>query len=431
MRKIENSPFVVTLHYIYETQNSLYLVLELLSGGEIFKIDNGKLSKQHAKYILYNLIKGIRDLRNHNIIHRDLKPDNIIFKYKDKDVLQNELKIVDFGLSSFTMSDTFLIHRKCGTPGFIAPEVINLQPDHTADRCENCDIFSVGMIFFFMLTGKIPYDGDDIYAIMKKNKAGVIDFNISELNGISSDCKDILLRMLDLDSTQRITPEETIHHPYFNDFQNYTKTISLKSLSCDFDNEKTDLSDEALDEFKDGEGIEKMMDTVNLAQNFNQMKERYKPTPSFQMKNSFHFNNNTDFRNPVDTNSDINSQADALRSHISYSVNASFDVSGGSRGGEKRITHIRKSTKNNQEIYRAVLKKNTQINEKKDNDNSVSQASQKDSSSSGKSSDKESLEQKKTEIIESINMIKKEITGTSSPHLYKQPSLLSKFANNH
>lgn len=125
MRKID-SPYLVGLKYVYETHNSLYLVLELLSGGEIFKIDDGQLNTQHAKFILYNLLKGIRDLRKANIIHRDLKPDNIIFKYKDRNVMDNELKIVDFGLSSFTQQTTFLVHRKCGTPGFIAPEVIHM-----------------------------------------------------------------------------------------------------------------------------------------------------------------------------------------------------------------------------------------------------------------------------------------------------------------
>jgi calcium-dependent protein kinase len=177
MRRID-SHYLVSLKYVYETHNSLYLVLELLSGGEIFKIDDGKLNTQHSKFILYNLLKGIRDLRKFNIIHRDLKPDNIIFKYKDRNVMDNELKIVDFGLSSFTHPTTFLVHRKCGTPGFIAPEVIHMQRDQTADMCGNCDIFSVGMIFFFMLTGIIPYDGDDIYQIMHNNKQGTINFKI-------------------------------------------------------------------------------------------------------------------------------------------------------------------------------------------------------------------------------------------------------------
>ena len=162
MRRIDSS-YSVRLEYIYETENSLYLVLELLSGGEIFKIDEGHPSKQHAKFIIYNLLKGVRDLRRSNIIHRDLKPDNIAFKHKGRAVMDNELKIVDFGLGTFALKDTFLVHRKCGTPGFIAPEVIHMRADDTPDICNNCDIFSLGMIFFFMLTGIIPYDGDDIY----------------------------------------------------------------------------------------------------------------------------------------------------------------------------------------------------------------------------------------------------------------------------
>lgn len=185
MRMID-SDYSVKLEAIYETKNSVYLVLELLEGGEIFKIDNGKLIKSHAKYILYHLLKSLRDLRKNNIIHRDLKPDNIIFKYSDCSILENQIKLVDFGLSAIAEQETYLIHRKCGTPGFIAPEVINMSKNATPDSCINCDIFSVGMIFFFMLTGIIPYDGEDIYDIMKNNKKATIDFNIPELRKLDA-----------------------------------------------------------------------------------------------------------------------------------------------------------------------------------------------------------------------------------------------------
>jgi serine/threonine protein kinase len=217
MRAIE-SDYSVTLEAVYETKNSVYLVLELLEGGEIFKIDNGKLVKSHAKYILYNLLKALRDLRKKNIMHRDLKPDNIIFKYSDCELLENQIKLVDFGLSAICDESTFLIHRKCGTPGFIAPEVINMKKDHTADMCSNCDIFSVGMIFFFMLTGIIPYDGEDIYEIMKNNKKADINFDIPELKKFSPECLSLLYSMLELSPENRITPKEAMAHPYFNDY---------------------------------------------------------------------------------------------------------------------------------------------------------------------------------------------------------------------
>lgn len=87
--RILESDLSVKLKGVYETENSIYIVLELLSGGEIFKIDNGKLSSAHSKYILYNLLKAVKDLRTHNIIHRDLKPDNVILKYSDCDILEN------------------------------------------------------------------------------------------------------------------------------------------------------------------------------------------------------------------------------------------------------------------------------------------------------------------------------------------------------
>jgi len=256
MRMID-SDYSVNLIAIYETRNSVYLILELLEGGEIFKIDNGKLSQTHSKYILYHLLKSLRDLRKNNIIHRDLKPDNIVFKKEGCTLLENRIKLVDFGLSTLSLKETVLIHRKCGTPGFIAPEVINMSKESTADICHNCDIFSVGMIFFFTLTGIIPYDGEDIFEIMENNKKAVIDFDVKELKKFSGECIDLLKKMLEINPEDRITPLEALKHPYFNDYTKYKTRISmLMDGDSEEDSPEHDVSEETHE------------DSVNLAENF-------------------------------------------------------------------------------------------------------------------------------------------------------------------
>jgi serine/threonine protein kinase len=370
MRMIE-SDYSVKLEAVYETKNSVYLVLELLEGGEIFKIDNGKLVQSHAKYILYHLLKSLRDLRKKNIIHRDLKPDNIILKEADCSILDNQIKLVDFGLSAISLQDTYLIHRKCGTPGFIAPEVINMAKTDTADMCENCDIFSVGMIFFFMLTGIIPYDGEDIYEIMKNNKKATINFDIPELKKFSPDCIELLKLMLALKPEERITPTEAIKHDYFNDYQKYKTALSM-TIDDDYTTDDTnglEVADEK------GE-----FESINLAANLEKIKNRYQPTPSFRLKNSIHFNPNPELQNGTDTFNEINSNYSGSPDHRSDSRS---QVSGGSRMTKDfiiRMTPLQRNRKANlgqkKEFYRNVLLKNT-LQGKTDKTDATSTSSKK------------------------------------------------------
>lgn len=217
MRKVD-SDYLVKLEAVYETHNSVYLVQELLEEGPIFYKGLCHVESVHAKYISYQLLKGVRDLRKHNIVHRDLKPDNIILLHQNIGLLENKIKIVDFGLGAISHFSTSLVHRKCGTPGFISPEVLNMKAHTTADSCSNSDIFSVGIIFYFMITGKMPFEGEDVYKIIEKNKSGKIDFLIPELSRVSSACRSLLKSMLEINPSSRITPEKALEHEYFSDF---------------------------------------------------------------------------------------------------------------------------------------------------------------------------------------------------------------------
>jgi serine/threonine protein kinase len=151
-------PNIMEAIEIHESSNSLYLVMELLEGGEICSFQKGKLDQESTSHILRSILKALVHLDIKGIMHRDLKPDNIIFKKKDCSASENTVKLVDFGLASRCDVDNYLF-RRCGTPGFIAPEVINSKKDDTTMFSTKCDIFSAGVIFYFMLTGKIPYEG--------------------------------------------------------------------------------------------------------------------------------------------------------------------------------------------------------------------------------------------------------------------------------
>lgn len=187
MRQVQSERFV-GLEAVYETANSVYIIMELLQGGPIWSKHSPKLEERHAKFLIYQILKGVRDMRKLGIIHRDLKPDNIIMLHKDLDLSHNQVKIVDLGLGTFFKASTSLIHRVCGTPGFMAPEVIRMKPQALPESCSNSDIFSVGVIFYSLITGKMPYKGKRCKDVLRENYSGRIDFNLPELSSVSAHC---------------------------------------------------------------------------------------------------------------------------------------------------------------------------------------------------------------------------------------------------
>jgi len=147
-----NHPNILKLHQVYETETSYYLILELCRGGNLGqKIKNFKQIEENTiQPILKGLLKGVDYLRINNIIHRDLKIENILFKENlEKETVDN-VKIIDFGLASHIgqNSKPDKLFVKCGTPGYIAPEI--LAASETADYNEKCDVFSLGVIFHLM-----------------------------------------------------------------------------------------------------------------------------------------------------------------------------------------------------------------------------------------------------------------------------------------
>jgi len=127
----------------------MYIIIEYMKGKELLKRIQKKknLSEVTIMKIVYNLLQGLKDLHDKGIMHRDLKLENILLRSKHSLV---DVCIVDFGLATFVDEKEYLF-RRCGTPGFVAPEIIILRENERYN--EKCDIFSVGVIFYFLLKG--------------------------------------------------------------------------------------------------------------------------------------------------------------------------------------------------------------------------------------------------------------------------------------
>lgn len=148
-------PHIVKVYEFFENENHIFIVMELLENGELFdKIKQAQhFSESQAKKSIREILEAVNYLHKKKIVHRDLKPENILFSKNDV------LKIADFGTSKF-FSKTKM-KKTHGTPYYIAPEVINGHYN------EKCDVWSIGVIMYILLSGYPPFNGPNDEQIME------------------------------------------------------------------------------------------------------------------------------------------------------------------------------------------------------------------------------------------------------------------------
>jgi serine/threonine protein kinase len=228
MQKLKH-PYIMNLEEIHESKNSVYLVVELLEGGELLHYISNKdsLSTVDFYQVMKCILEALAYMAEKNIMHRDLKPDNMILKERNK-LHQCTLKIVDFGLSTVCDIPEYLFKR-CGTPGYVAPEVINAPSNVNIHYGPKCDVFSVGVIFYIMLTQRSPFDGKSFKEILQKNKNCHIDFDHYRLQSNAS-ARDLLIRMLDKNPETRVSAKDALKHPFFTEIEEARAPIEKKTF---------------------------------------------------------------------------------------------------------------------------------------------------------------------------------------------------------
>lgn len=214
-------PNIITLYDVYITDEKIYIVMELMSGGELFDfvVAKGTLNEEEASQIVNKVTSALVYMHSKNIIHRDLKPENLLLTHKPKSGDDIDVKIIDFGLSKVMaepVAQSFL-----GTRGYLAPEMLQ-----RLEYTRSVDAWALGVIVFVLLCGCLPFD-DDSQMIptdaMVKTKF-LLRFP-RWAKDLSPSAKDLLSKLLDIDPRRRYTAEQALSHPWV-----VGKTASKDSL---------------------------------------------------------------------------------------------------------------------------------------------------------------------------------------------------------
>uniref|UniRef100_A0AAV2LPP2 Uncharacterized protein n=1 Tax=Knipowitschia caucasica TaxID=637954 RepID=A0AAV2LPP2_KNICA len=200
--KLIEHPHVLKLYDVYENKKYLYLVLEHVSGGELFDylVKKGRLTPKEARKFFRQIISALDFCHSHSICHRDLKPENLLLDEK------NNIRIADFGMASLQVGDS-LLETSCGSPHYACPEVIRGEK-YDGRRA---DAWSCGVILFALLVGALPFDDDNLRNLLEKVKLGV--FHMPHF--IPPDCQSLLKGMIQVDPGKRFTLEQIQKHTWY------------------------------------------------------------------------------------------------------------------------------------------------------------------------------------------------------------------------
>ncbi|KAL7543707.1 hypothetical protein ACHAXR_013201 [Thalassiosira sp. AJA248-18] len=217
-----DAPGFLRLRNIFETGEQLVLELELLQGTDLFQhiSSRGVLDEVGAAHIMRDLLNCLNVLDHVGIAHRDIKPANLLM-CRDDESSGTKIKLADYGMSSFVGVDN-LVRGRCGTPGFVAPEI--LLTGVSGGYGNKVDMFSAGVTLYVMLAGYEPFYGESDAELIDANREAKVDFPhadwhsaslcLNMAHAVSIEGRDLVERMLVVDPLKRIGPSEALRHPW-------------------------------------------------------------------------------------------------------------------------------------------------------------------------------------------------------------------------
>lgn len=209
-----NHPCLIKTEAFFQTEESYYIVLELMRGGELLERikSKGQLPEDITKLYFYQMLKGVQYLHQNDIIHRDLKPENVLLSSTEDQCL---IKITDFNQSKI-LEESSLMKTLCGTPYYLAPEVF--LSANTDGYTSAVDCWSLGVLLFVCLAGYQPFHPDHgELPVRDQIVQGHYRFVQSKWAKVSASARDLVKKLLVVEPEQRLTIEQALEHPWLQD----------------------------------------------------------------------------------------------------------------------------------------------------------------------------------------------------------------------
>lgn len=207
-------PFIVHLYYAFQNDTDLFLITQFVEGGELFQYlrKEGAFSEERARFYIIEVIIALHYLHEQNCIYRDLKPENILL---DK---TGHIKLTDFGLSKILIDKEQKAYTICGTPAYLAPEILTEEGYDQA-----VDWWSLGVVLYELLSGNTPFD----FSVYPKISVDVYKSPILLHSYFSKNARDLIKKLLNFTPSKRIRFKEIIKHPFFKGV-NWDDYLNLK-----------------------------------------------------------------------------------------------------------------------------------------------------------------------------------------------------------
>ncbi|XP_022217543.1 calcium/calmodulin-dependent protein kinase type 1 isoform X2 [Drosophila obscura] len=210
-------PNIVQLLETYEDKSKVYLVMELVTGGELFDriVEKGSYTEKDASHLIRQILEAVDYMHEQGVVHRDLKPENLLYYSPEDD---SKIMISDFGLSK--MEDSGIMATACGTPGYVAPEVLAQKPYGKA-----VDVWSIGVISYILLCGYPPFYDENDANLFAQILKGEFEFDSPYWDEISESAKQFIKNLMCVTVEKRFTCKQALAHPWISGNEASSKNI--------------------------------------------------------------------------------------------------------------------------------------------------------------------------------------------------------------
>ncbi|KAK1311928.1 CBL-interacting protein kinase 24 [Acorus calamus] len=263
--KIVRHPNIVRLHEVLASHTKIYIILEFITGGELFDkiVHQGRLQEAESRKYFQQLIDAVDYCHSKGVYHRDLKPENLLLDSR------GNLKISDFGLSALRQQGVGLLHTTCGTPNYVAPEVLS----HQGYDGSAADVWSCGVILFVLMAGYLPFDEADLPTLYRKVSAA--EFSCPPW--FSFGAKTLIHKILDPNPNTRIRIEgirkdEWFRKTYMPIRHGEEEEVNLDDIDAVFGDIEDQFVTEHTQESQDNDGgplIMNAFEMITLSQGLN------------------------------------------------------------------------------------------------------------------------------------------------------------------